>query len=128
MGAGLGRDGIRAQLQAFVADVYLAALARTPDASEVASWVDVLTAEPTPDTVRGMPPVIFDGPEFRQRPVNPWHYVEARYRAMLGRAPSPSALDWWVQAVLDRLHTLLPAFVDSPEFQRLVPSCQIRRP
>jgi hypothetical protein len=43
---------------------------------------------------------------------------------MLGRDPLPSELDWWVQAVLDRFNTLLPEFVDSPEFQRLVPSCQ----
>ena len=29
-----------------------------------------------------------------------------------------------MQAVLDRFNTLLPAFIESPEFQRLVPSCQ----
>jgi hypothetical protein len=113
-----------AQVEAFVADVYLAALARTPDASEMAYWVDVLTAEPTPDTVRGMLHVVFDGLEFRQRPLNPWQYVDALYRAMLGRAPDPAELDWRVQAVLDRVNTLLPEFVESPEFQRLVPSCQ----
>ena len=113
-----------AQLEAFVTDVYLAALARSPDASEVAYWVDVLTTEPTPDTVRGMLHVIFDGPEFRQRPVNPWQYVDALYQTMLGREPDQAELDWWVQAVLDRFNTLLPAFVESPEFQRLVPSCQ----
>jgi uncharacterized delta-60 repeat protein len=112
------------QLAAFVADVYRAALARTPDRSEVASWVDVLTTEPTSDTVRRMLHVIFDGPEFHQRPVNPWQYVVALYEAMLGRDPLPSELDWWVQAVLDRVNTPLPEFVDSPEFQHLVPSCQ----
>ena len=50
--------------------------------------------------------VVFDGPEFRQRPVNPWQYVDALYRAMLGRAPDPAELDWWVQAVLDGFNTL----------------------
>ena len=94
-----------AQLEAFVTDVYLAALARTPDASEKAYWVDVLTTEPTPDTVRGMLHVVFDGPEFRQRPVNPWQYVDALYQAMLGREPDQAELDWWVQAVLDRVNT-----------------------
>jgi uncharacterized delta-60 repeat protein len=113
-----------AQLEAFVADVYLAALVRTPNASEMASWVDVLTTEPTPDIVRGMLHVVFDGPEFRQRPVNPWQYVDALYQAMLGREPDQAELDWWVQAVLDRVNTALPAFLESPEFQRLVPDCQ----
>ena len=86
--------------------------------------MDVLTTEPTPDTVRGMLHVVFDGPEFRQRPVTPWQYVDALYQAMLGRAPDQGELDWWVQAVLDRVNTLLPAFIESSEFQRLVPSCQ----
>jgi hypothetical protein len=113
-----------AHLEAFVADVYLAALARTPDASEMVYWVDVLTTTPTPDTVRGMLHVIFDGPEFRERPLTPWQYVEALYQAVLGRAPDQAELDWWVQAVLDRMNTLLPEFVESPEFQRLMPSCQ----
>lgn len=113
-----------AQLEAFVADVYLAALARMPDASEMAHWVDVLTAEPTPDTVRGMLHAVFDGPEFRPRPVNPWQYVDALYQAMLGRAPASAELDGWVQAVVDRFNTPLPEFVESSEFQHLVPSCQ----
>jgi hypothetical protein len=33
-------------------------------------------------------------------------------------------LDWWVQAVLDHFNMLLPEFIDSPEFQHLVPDCQ----
>jgi uncharacterized delta-60 repeat protein len=111
-------------LEAFVTDVYLAALARPPNASEMAYWVDVLTTTPTPDTVRGMLHVVFESPEFRQRPLNPWQYVEALYQAMLGREPDRAESDWWVQAVLDRYHTLLPAFLDSPEFQHLVPDCQ----
>jgi hypothetical protein len=113
-----------AQLEDFVTDVYRAALARQPDAGEVDYWVDVLASEPTLDTVRGMLHAVFDGPEFRQRPVNPWQYVEALYLAMLGREPASAEIDLGVQAVLDRVNTLLPAFLDSPEFQRLVPSCQ----
>jgi uncharacterized delta-60 repeat protein len=113
-----------ASLAAFVTEVYQAAFARQPDASEVAYWVDVLATEPTPVIVRGMLHVVFQSPEFRQRPVNPWQYVTALYQAMLGRAPDPAELDWWVQAVLDRFNTLLPAFLDSSEFQRLVPDCQ----
>jgi hypothetical protein len=111
-------------LVAFVNEVYLAALARMPDALEEAYWVDVLAAEPIPDTVRGMLHAVFDGPEFRQQPVNPWQYVDALYQAMLGREPGQAELDWWVRAVLERFNTLLPGFIDSPEFQRLVPSCQ----
>jgi hypothetical protein len=84
----------------------------------------VLAIEPTPDTVRGMLHVICDGPEFRQRPVNPWQYVEALYQAILGRDRAPAELDWWVQAVLDHFNMLLPEFIDSPEFQHLVPDCQ----
>ena len=112
------------QLETFVADVYLAALVRTPNASETAYWVDVLTTEPTPDIARGLLHVVFDGPEFRQRPVTPWQYVDGLYQATLGREPEPSELDWWVQAVLDGFNTVLPEFLDSTEFQRLVPSCQ----
>jgi CBS domain-containing protein len=102
----------------------VSAMVEQPDAGEEAYWVDVLATQPTPDTVRGMLHVVFDGPEFRQHPVNPWQYVVALYQAMLERDPAPSELDWWVQAVLDRFNTLVPEFVDSPEFQRLVPSCQ----
>jgi uncharacterized delta-60 repeat protein len=113
-----------AALAAFVTEVYQAALARLPDAGEAGYWADVLATEPSPDTVRGLLHVVFDGPEFRQRPVNPWQYIDALYRAVLGRTPGQAELDWWVQAVLDRFNTLLPAFLESPEFQRLVPSCQ----
>jgi uncharacterized delta-60 repeat protein len=113
-----------AQLEAFVTDVYLAALGRQPDTGEVEYWVDALATEPTPDTARNMLHEVFDGPEFRQRPVNPWQYVEALYQALLGRDPAPAELDGWVQAVLDRFNTVLPEFLDSSEFQRLVPSCQ----
>jgi uncharacterized delta-60 repeat protein len=116
-------DPCLASLAASVTDVYVAALARPPDASEVAYWVEVLATAPSPDTVRGMLHVVFEGPEFRQRPVHPWQYVDALYQAMLGRTPDQGALDWWVQAVLDRVNSLLPAFLDLPEFQRLVPSC-----
>jgi hypothetical protein len=45
----------------------------------VAYWVDVLMTAPTPDTLRGMLHVVFDGAEFRHRPVNPWQYVAALY-------------------------------------------------
>jgi uncharacterized delta-60 repeat protein len=114
----------QASLAAFVTAVYLAALERQPDAGEVDYWVDVLATAPSPDTVRGMLHVVFDGPEFRQRPVNPWQYVDALYQAMLGRAPDRAEMDWWVQAVLDRLNTLLPEWIDSPEFLDLVPGCQ----
>jgi uncharacterized delta-60 repeat protein len=120
----LARYGMLDVLEAFVTDVYLAALARTPDASEMAYWGDVLTTTPTPDTVRGMLHVVFESPEFRQRPLDPWQYVEALYQAMLGREPDRAESDWWVQAVLDRYNTLLPAFLDLPEFQHLVPDCQ----
>jgi uncharacterized delta-60 repeat protein len=113
-----------ASLAGFVTEVYQVTLVRQPDGGEVAYWVDVLTTEPTPDMVRGMFHVIFDGPEFRQRPVNPWQYVDALYQALLGRAPNQAELDWWVQAVLDRMNTPLPEFLAAPEFQRLVPSCQ----
>jgi uncharacterized delta-60 repeat protein len=114
----------QAALAAFVTDVYLVALERQPDAGEVDDWVDVLATEPTPDTVRNMLHGVFDGSEFRQRPVNPWQYVDALYQALLGRDPAPAELDWWVQAVLDRFNTVLPELLDSSEFQRLVPSCQ----
>jgi uncharacterized delta-60 repeat protein len=113
-----------ASLAAFVTDVYQAALARQPDAGEEAAWVEALASAPTLDTARGLLHAVFDGPEFRQRPLNPWQYVEALYEAMLGREPAPAELDWWVQQVLDRFNTLLPGFVDSPEFQRLVPGCR----
>jgi uncharacterized delta-60 repeat protein len=113
-----------ASLAAFVTEVYEVALARQPDAGEEAYWVDVLTTTPTPDIVRGMLHVVFESPEFRQRPLTPWEYVTALYRAMLGRDPDQLELDWWVQAVVERFDTLLPAFLASPEFQQLVPDCQ----
>jgi len=113
-----------AQLEDFVTEVYQAAFARQPDAREEAYWVDVLATEPTPATVRGMLHVALAGPEFRQRTEHPWQYVDPLYQAILGREPAPSELDGGVQAVLDGFNTVLPEFLDSPEFQRLVPSCQ----
>jgi uncharacterized delta-60 repeat protein len=116
-------DPCLASLATFVTEVYQAAFARQPDAGEEAYWVDVLATAPAPDTVRGMLHAVFESSEFRQRPLNPWQYVEALYLAMLGREPASAEIDLCVQAVLDRVNTLLPGFVDSPEFQSLVPSC-----
>ena len=53
-----------AHLGAVVTDVYRAALARPPEASEVASWLDVLTTTPTLATVRGMLQPSSTGPNF----------------------------------------------------------------
>jgi hypothetical protein len=78
---------------AIAIDVYLTVRARTPDAKEVAYWVDVLMTALTPDTVRGMLHVVFDGTEFRHRPGNPWQYVAALYQAMLAREPDRAELD-----------------------------------
>jgi hypothetical protein len=111
-------------LATFVTEVYAAALARRPTASEEATWVEALASAPNLDTARDLLHAVFDGPEFLQRPVNPWQYVDALYLAMLGREPAPAELDWWVQQVLDRFNTLPPGFVDSQEFQRLVPGCR----
>jgi hypothetical protein len=113
-----------ASLAGFVADAYEAALARAPEAGEAAAEVEALAGAPHLDTARGLLHAVFDGPEFRQRPLNPWQYVEVLYEAMLGREPASAELDWWVQQVLDRYNTLLPGFLDAPEFQRLVPSCR----
>jgi hypothetical protein len=64
-------DPCLASLAAFVTEVYRAAFVRQPDAVEEAYRVEVLASEPSPDTGRGMLHVVFDGPEFRQRLVNP---------------------------------------------------------
>jgi hypothetical protein len=40
---------------------------------------------------------------------------------ILGRAPDPGGLDWWVGVLLNSLNTALPLCLDAPEFQSLVP-------
>jgi hypothetical protein len=86
--------------------------------------VAYLEAEPTVAATSAMIHAFFDGAEYRARPVTPWDHVTALYRAILGRAPDPAGLDWWVGVLLDRLNTALPLFLESPEFHRLVPDCR----
>jgi hypothetical protein len=112
------------ELENFVTGFYHYALGREPSAPEVAAWVAYLEANPTLAAVSTFVHAAFDGPEYRSRPVTLWSHVTALYQAILGRAPEAWELGYGVEVLLNQINSILPLFVQSAEFQQLVPDCR----
>ena len=121
--AGAGH-GSAARIAALVTGFYQIALGRNPSAAEISAWAEYLDANPHLGGVSVMVHAFFDGPEYRARPVTPWLQVWLLYASILGRAAEPAGQAAWVENLLDRFHPLLPLFVNSAEFRKLVPSSQ----
>jgi Domain of unknown function (DUF4214) len=119
----IGAVEFQSALAAFVMGFYEHGLGRPPSPPEVAEWMGFLQADPTLARAGALVHTVFDGSEYRARPVTPWDHVTALYRALLGREPEPEGLEWWVEAMLDLLNTALPVFLEAPEFHGLVPDC-----
>jgi hypothetical protein len=113
-------------LASFVTGFYLRVLGRTPADSEVQAWVNFLIANPTPAGARTMALGFLDGPEYLSRPVTLTSHVTLLYDVFLGRAPDAPGLAAWVGKLQDDFDTALPGFVNSPEFQSLLPNLQDR--
>jgi hypothetical protein len=125
--AGCPRDDpgdCRQHLEEFVEGFYAEALARAPSPAEVADWVAYLEADPTVATTSAMIHAFFDGLGSRARPRTVCDEATTLYQAILGRWPAPEEATHWAREVLGRFNTAIPLFIDSPEFQRLVPTCQ----
>ena len=112
-----------AQLEAFVTDVYLAALARMPDASEVAYWVDVLATEPTPTPCGGCCMWSSTDRNFASGPSIPGNMWRPSIRPCWGGTPT-SGIGLVGAGGPGSLQHAAACVFESSEFQRLVPSCQ----
>lgn len=116
---------------AFVVALYEIILGRAPDSEGYDSWRAFLAHHPDVDTARSMIRSFFDSAEFEAIPITPSTYATKLYRAVLGRAPDPATHEQVRAAVLRQLNSMLPAFVQSDEFQRSLmvspPSAYVER-
>ncbi len=119
-GAGSTSSTTSQNLKAFTDGLYQNVLGRTEAASEAQAWVGYLTDNPNLAAASTMIHAFFDGAEFRARPVTPSQYVAALYQGVLGRVPDSGGLAAWASYVLEQLDTVLPGFVNSPEFQAVL--------
>src|SRR5437879_4680616 len=71
----------------FVNTLYRLLLARTPQATEVAGWVEVLQRGGSATQVAEG---FLSSPEYGTNTVRGW------YHDLLGRAPEPSVMSWWL--------------------------------
>lgn len=120
--AELAGRGVVDAVAAFVTDLFVSALGRSPTDAEVAFWGMQLRADPGAAGAAGIVHAVFEGAEYRARPVTPWTYVYLLFVNILGRAPGTGELGAWTADVIGRLNEPVPLFVGSQEFQNLVPS------
>ena len=106
----------------FVAGFYHAVLARQPTASEVDAWEAFLRSQRTTRSASQMAHSFLDGPEYLGRAVTLTDFVTLLYDVFVGRAPDAPGLAGWVAHLQGRFDSALPGFVNSAEFQRLLPS------
>lgn len=110
-------------LEAFVIGFYDEVLGRHPARAEVRSWVDFLRQNPTPDGARQLVQGFFNSMENLNRPMTLADYVRSLYHTILQREPAASEVQAWIDiGMLPIFNSLVPGFVRSPEFQRLLQS------
>ena len=108
-------------LEAFVTGFYQSVLDRTPSFGELAAWTAFLTANPTPASASGLAHTFLDGPEYLSRPVTQNGFVTLLYHLFLDRAPDAPGLAGWTGFLQQQFDSALPGFVNSAEFQALLP-------
>jgi lysophospholipase L1-like esterase len=106
----------------FVAGFYYAVLARQPTASEVDAWDAFLRSQRTTLSASQMAHSFLDGPEYLGRAVTLTDFVTLLYEVFVGRAPDAPGLAGWVAHLQERFDSALPGFVNSVEFQHLLPN------
>jgi len=124
--AGLSGLGVVDAVAAFVTDLFASALGRSPTDAELAVWSNRLRAEPGLGAATDIVHAVFDGAEYRARPITPWTYVYLLFVNVLGRVPGNDELGAWTADAIGRLNEPLPLFVGAQEFRNLVPSLAAR--
>ncbi len=110
-----------APLEDFITELYQQVLLRTPGAGEVASYASYLRAVGTLEAAGAVARAFLTSAEFTTNAaLTPDSYVDTLYAVLLGRLPDPAGYAWFLAAVQARFDTLLPAFIDSPEFRALI--------
>ena len=105
----------------FVRGFYQTALGRQPTGSELAAWVNYLRTNP--GSAGAIVQGFFHSPEFlRNREGTLADYITALYTTVLLRQPTSAEIDAWMPAMLERVNRLIPGFVHSAEFQRVLQS------
>jgi hypothetical protein len=109
-------------VDAFVAGFYQSVLDRTPSFPELNGWTAFLEANPTPASASGLAHTFLDGPEYLARPVTLNGFVTLLYHLFLDRTPDAAGLAGWTGLLQEQFDTALPGFVNSAEFQALLPN------
>ena len=104
----------------FVSRLYQNFLKRTPSAAEVKAYVDMLKSQPNLETADTVIQIFLESAEFQQVRFTPGSYVDALYRAVLGRPADGNGQRAFEAAVIDSVTALVPLFLDSGEFRAAV--------
>jgi hypothetical protein len=105
----------------FVRGFYETALGREPTEAELAAWITFLRT--SPGSANAIVQGFFHSPEFlRNREGTLGDYITALYTTVLLRQPSSAEVAAWMPAMLERVNRLVPGFVNSAEFQRVLAS------
>jgi hypothetical protein len=103
----------RSAVDGLVTRLYQTALARTPNAPEVAGWTDYILS--TGD-FRGTAAAFFESQEYTLTPRTLAEHIARLYRAFLGREPEAGAVPPWVSFLVSQRSEQANAFTGSPEF------------
>jgi uncharacterized protein DUF4214 len=107
---------------AFITDLYRFVLGRVPSPTELGSWTPFLAANCNQAGFRTVGDAFFDSQEYRTwDPQTLTGLVTALYGAWLGRAPEPAGLADWTGLFRQQRIDVAMNFIDSGEFQGLVP-------
>ena len=115
-------SGVGAAVSTFITDSYRIVLGRVPGPAELGPWTAFLAANCNQAGFRTVGNSFFDSQEFRtSRPLTLTGLVTALYGALLGRAPEPAGLAGWAAVFRQGRVDLAASFIESVEFQSLVP-------
>ena len=115
-GTGNGPDTI----QSFIETFYREVLGRLPTESELAAWLAFLRNNPGANGATSLAEGFLNSEEIFHTPLTLAEYVRILYRTILQREPAESEVEFWVNTgLLPVLNSLVPGFVNSPEFQQL---------
>jgi hypothetical protein len=112
--------GVAIGLETFIRCFYNTVLDRVASDDEVAAYTAFLNANANPAGASRFVHAFLDSPEHLNQPVTLESQVNLLYRALLGREADPDGLAGWAAILLGRYNTVIPGFVNSTEFQRLL--------
>jgi hypothetical protein len=106
----------------FITDFYRVVLGRMPAATEVAPWAAFLASTCNQAGFQAVGNAFFDSQEFRSsRPLTLTDLVTVLYGSFLARNPDPAGLMTWTDVLRQQRIDVAMNFIQSAEFQRLVP-------